>query len=161
MYIGQGLRTFEPQPMDEIDTRVGTPLQTTTPRQWVDFLILDMHQFLSTRRVFSSTRVQTYDTLTPPSTWGSNNKTRIKDDGPRNFDSRSSDEDDTRAGTTLSKHPTKPTEQLRLDTTGGLLAIDLVILNHGQVTRTTPELVSSSPNYHTTPMGGRLSSGKI
>ncbi|GFW91514.1 hypothetical protein TNCV_3376771 [Trichonephila clavipes] len=33
--------------------------------------------------------------------------------------------------------------------TRGLLATDLVILNHGQVTRTTPELASPSPNYHT------------
>ncbi|GFW11302.1 hypothetical protein TNCV_3808221 [Trichonephila clavipes] len=31
----------------------------------------------------------------------------------------------------------------------GLLATDLVILNYGQVTRTTPELVSPSPNYRT------------
>ncbi|GFU19793.1 DDE_3 domain-containing protein [Trichonephila clavipes] len=39
----------------------------------------------------------------------------------------------------------------------GLLATDHVILNHGQVTWTTPELVPS-PNYHTTPTGGRFSS---
>ncbi|GFW06441.1 hypothetical protein TNCV_2187751 [Trichonephila clavipes] len=38
----------------------------------------------------------------------------------------------------------------------GLLATDLIILNHGQVTRMTPELAPSSPNFHTTPMGGRL-----
>ncbi|GFX53335.1 uncharacterized protein TNCV_363261 [Trichonephila clavipes] len=31
----------------------------------------------------------------------------------------------------------------------GLLATDHVILNHGQVTWTTPELASPSPNYHT------------
>ncbi|GFU41944.1 tryptase beta-2 [Trichonephila clavipes] len=36
-------------------------------------------------------------------------------------------------------------------TTRGLLATDHVILNHGQVTWTTPELAPSSPNYHTTP----------
>ncbi|GFV97679.1 hypothetical protein TNCV_2312661 [Trichonephila clavipes] len=30
-----------------------------------------------------------------------------------------------------------------------LLATDHVILNHGQVTWTTPELTSPSPNYHT------------
>ncbi|GFY08978.1 hypothetical protein TNCV_4661691 [Trichonephila clavipes] len=56
--------------------------------------------------------------------------------------------------------------------------MDLVILNNGQVTRTTPdltppllttatmggttpELAPSSPNYHTTPTGGRLSSRQI
>ncbi|GFV61456.1 hypothetical protein TNCV_2937981 [Trichonephila clavipes] len=33
----------------------------------------------------------------------------------------------------------------------------LVIFNHGQVTRTTPELAPSSPNFDTTPTGGRLS----
>ncbi|GFT84348.1 transposable element Tc1 transposase [Trichonephila clavipes] len=35
-----------------------------------------------------------------------------------------------------------------------------VILNHGQATWTTPEL-PPSPNYHTTPTGGRLSSQLI
>ncbi|GFV53658.1 hypothetical protein TNCV_1042651 [Trichonephila clavipes] len=30
-----------------------------------------------------------------------------------------------------------------------------------QVTRTTPELASTSPNFHTTPTGGRLSSRQI
>ncbi|GFX35380.1 hypothetical protein TNCV_101871 [Trichonephila clavipes] len=35
--------------------------------------------------------------------------------------------------------------------------MDLGILSHGQVTRTTPELAAPSPNYHTTPTGGRLS----
>ncbi|GFX04322.1 hypothetical protein TNCV_3974701 [Trichonephila clavipes] len=33
--------------------------------------------------------------------------------------------------------------------TRGLLATDHVILNHGQVTWTTPELAPPSPNYHT------------
>ncbi|GFY02888.1 uncharacterized protein TNCV_3507681 [Trichonephila clavipes] len=33
--------------------------------------------------------------------------------------------------------------------------MDHVILNHGQVTWTTPELAPPSPNYHTTPTGGR------
>ncbi|GFX35042.1 transposable element Tcb2 transposase [Trichonephila clavipes] len=42
-------------------------------------------------------------------------------------------------------------------TTRGLLATDHVILNHGQVTWTTP-LAPPSPNYHTTPTGGRFSS---
>ncbi|GFX26368.1 uncharacterized protein TNCV_949661 [Trichonephila clavipes] len=37
--------------------------------------------------------------------------------------------------------------------TRGLLATDHVILNHGQVTWTTPELALPSPNYHTTPTG--------
>ncbi|GFS69276.1 HTH La-type RNA-binding domain-containing protein [Trichonephila clavipes] len=46
-------------------------------------------------------------------------------------------------------------------TTRGLLATDHVILNHGQVTWTTPELAPPSPNYHTTPMGGRFSSRQI
>ncbi|GFV34808.1 hypothetical protein TNCV_1451121 [Trichonephila clavipes] len=40
--------------------------------------------------------------------------------------------------------------------TPGLLATDLVIFNHGQVTRMTPELALSSPNFPTTPTGGRL-----
>ncbi|GFW80672.1 hypothetical protein TNCV_3235241 [Trichonephila clavipes] len=38
---------------------------------------------------------------------------------------------------------------------------DLVILNHGQITRMTPELALNSPNYHTTPTGGRFSSRQI
>ncbi|GFV98681.1 ion_trans domain-containing protein [Trichonephila clavipes] len=42
--------------------------------------------------------------------------------------------------------------------TRGLFATDHVILNHGQVTWTTPELAPPSPNYHTTPTGGRFSS---
>ncbi|GFV28450.1 hypothetical protein TNCV_3984011 [Trichonephila clavipes] len=45
--------------------------------------------------------------------------------------------------------------------TRGLLATAHVILNHGQVTWTTPELAPSSPNYHTTPTGGRFSSRQI
>ncbi|GFU02501.1 hypothetical protein TNCV_1478151, partial [Trichonephila clavipes] len=36
----------------------------------------------------------------------------------------------------------------------GLLVTDHVILNHGQVTWTTPKLASRSLNYHTTPAGG-------
>ncbi|GFY12205.1 HTH_Tnp_Tc3_2 domain-containing protein [Trichonephila clavipes] len=36
----------------------------------------------------------------------------------------------------------------------GLLVTDMEIFNHGQVTKTTPELMSPSPNYHTTPTGG-------
>ncbi|GFU79338.1 hypothetical protein TNCV_2138611 [Trichonephila clavipes] len=46
-------------------------------------------------------------------------------------------------------------------TTRGLLATDHVILNHGQVTWTTPEMAPPSPNYHTTPTGGRFSSRQI
>ncbi|GFW33923.1 hypothetical protein TNCV_3590081 [Trichonephila clavipes] len=48
-----------------------------------------------------------------------------------------------------------------VQTTRGLLATDHVILNHGQVTWTTPELAPPSPNYHTTPTGGRFSSRQI
>ncbi|GFS55499.1 hypothetical protein TNCV_1627481 [Trichonephila clavipes] len=36
-----------------------------------------------------------------------------------------------------------------------------VILNHGQVTWMTPEMAPPSPNYHTTPKGGRFSSRQI
>ncbi|GFV83332.1 hypothetical protein TNCV_1900581 [Trichonephila clavipes] len=35
------------------------------------------------------------------------------------------------------------------------------ILNHGQVTWTTPELAPPSPNYHTPPTGGCFSSRQI
>ncbi|GFW57157.1 hypothetical protein TNCV_540741 [Trichonephila clavipes] len=35
----------------------------------------------------------------------------------------------------------------------GKTAMGFAILNHAQVTRTTPELALPSPNYHTTPMG--------
>ncbi|GFX78515.1 hypothetical protein TNCV_29551 [Trichonephila clavipes] len=45
--------------------------------------------------------------------------------------------------------------------TRGLLATDQVILNHGQVTWTTPELAPPSPNYYPTPTGGRFSSRQI
>ncbi|GFU55959.1 hypothetical protein TNCV_3971991 [Trichonephila clavipes] len=45
--------------------------------------------------------------------------------------------------------------------TRGLWAMDHVILNHGQVTCTSPELAPTSPNYHTTPTGGRLNSRQI
>ncbi|GFW49273.1 hypothetical protein TNCV_3057831 [Trichonephila clavipes] len=38
----------------------------------------------------------------------------------------------------------------------GLLETDLVTLNHGQITRTTPELVTLVPNNHTTPTGERV-----
>ncbi|GFU52332.1 hypothetical protein TNCV_3958531 [Trichonephila clavipes] len=43
----------------------------------------------------------------------------------------------------------------------GRLATDNLILNHGQVTQTTPELALLSPNYHITPTGGRFSSRQI
>ncbi|GFY30578.1 hypothetical protein TNCV_3117401 [Trichonephila clavipes] len=42
-----------------------------------------------------------------------------------------------------------------------LLTTDHVILSHGQVTWTTPELAPLSLNYHTTPTGGRFSSRQI
>ncbi|GFW54835.1 hypothetical protein TNCV_2654751 [Trichonephila clavipes] len=45
--------------------------------------------------------------------------------------------------------------------TQGLWVTDLVILNYDQVTRTTPELVPPSPNFHTTPMEGRLNSDRF
>ncbi|GFX12360.1 hypothetical protein TNCV_64061 [Trichonephila clavipes] len=35
--------------------------------------------------------------------------------------------------------------------------MDLVILNHGQVARTTPELAPPSPNYHTNGRTSELS----
>ncbi|GFW44600.1 hypothetical protein TNCV_4481461 [Trichonephila clavipes] len=38
-----------------------------------------------------------------------------------------------------------------------LLATNLAILNHGQVTKTKPELVHPSPNFHSTPTVGHLS----
>ncbi|GFV52507.1 hypothetical protein TNCV_83461 [Trichonephila clavipes] len=47
-------------------------------------------------------------------------------------------------------------------TTRGLLETDHVILNQGQVTWTTTKLAPSpSPNYHTTPTGGRSSSRRV
>ncbi|GFT70956.1 hypothetical protein TNCV_694891 [Trichonephila clavipes] len=52
-------------------------------------------------------------------------------------------------------------EQKVQDTIRELLATDHVILNHDQVTWTTPELVPPSPNNHTTPSGGRFSSRQI
>ncbi|GFS74054.1 hypothetical protein TNCV_2943321 [Trichonephila clavipes] len=36
----------------------------------------------------------------------------------------------------------------------GLLANDLVILNHSQMTRMAPDLEPASPNYPTSPTGG-------
>ncbi|GFU98039.1 zinc finger protein 227 [Trichonephila clavipes] len=41
--------------------------------------------------------------------------------------------------------------------TRGFLSTDLVLLNHGQVKRMPSEMAPLSPNFHTTPMGGRLS----
>ncbi|GBN61250.1 hypothetical protein AVEN_128969-1 [Araneus ventricosus] len=38
----------------------------------------------------------------------------------------------------------------------GYFGTDLVILNHGQMTRTTPELAPTFPNFHATPTGGRM-----
>ncbi|GFV07468.1 hypothetical protein TNCV_1738231 [Trichonephila clavipes] len=47
--------------------------------------------------------------------------------------------------------------------TPGLLASDLVIVNYGQVTKTTPEQAAppSPPSPNTTPTGGRLSFQQI
>ncbi|GFX79653.1 hypothetical protein TNCV_826411 [Trichonephila clavipes] len=39
----------------------------------------------------------------------------------------------------------------------GILVTELAFLNHGQVTRTTPELAFLSSNFHTTSTGGLLS----
>ncbi|GFT90261.1 hypothetical protein TNCV_701781 [Trichonephila clavipes] len=52
-------------------------------------------------------------------------------------------------------------DYVKENATRGLSATDHVILNHGQVTWTTPELAPPSPNYHTTPTGGRFSSRQI
>ncbi|GFX55455.1 hypothetical protein TNCV_267431 [Trichonephila clavipes] len=41
----------------------------------------------------------------------------------------------------------------RSQTTRELLVTDLIVLNHDQVTRTTHELPSPSPNFHATPKG--------
>ncbi|GFW31842.1 hypothetical protein TNCV_5040121 [Trichonephila clavipes] len=37
----------------------------------------------------------------------------------------------------------------------GLLAMDLIVLGYGQISRKTPELTTPSPNFHTTPSGRR------
>ncbi|GFS96296.1 hypothetical protein TNCV_16581 [Trichonephila clavipes] len=50
-------------------------------------------------------------------------------------------------------------ELLLISYTRGLLTTDHVILNHGQVTWTTPEL--APPTLTTTPTGGRFSSRQI
>ncbi|GFT16755.1 uncharacterized protein TNCV_1333691 [Trichonephila clavipes] len=47
-------------------------------------------------------------------------------------------------------HPSTRMNTVERAATRGLLATDLVILNHVQVTWTTPELAPLSPNYHTT-----------
>ncbi|GFX32852.1 hypothetical protein TNCV_889881 [Trichonephila clavipes] len=66
-----------------------------------------------------------------------------------------------------SHRPYKPSPNDRFHrmqlavTTRGLWATDHVILNHGQVAWTTPEVAPPSPNYHTTPTGGRFSSRQI
>ncbi|GBM69003.1 hypothetical protein AVEN_55430-1 [Araneus ventricosus] len=44
----------------------------------------------------------------------------------------------------------------RFEATRGLFGTDLVILNLGQMTRTTPELAQPSTSFHATPAGGRL-----
>ncbi|GFU64895.1 hypothetical protein TNCV_785461 [Trichonephila clavipes] len=75
-------------------------------------------------------------------------------DGLGTFELRSSDEDDPE----LTPHSST---SIPRQSTGGLLATDHVILNHSQVTWTTPELAPPSPNYHTTPTGGRFSSRQI
>ncbi|GFT45811.1 hypothetical protein TNCV_1781481 [Trichonephila clavipes] len=66
----------------------------------------------------------------------------------------------TRNINTPQNYFTSPRRRIRR-TTRGLLATYHVILNHGQVTWTTPELAPPSPNYPTTPTGGRFSSRQI
>ncbi|GFY11625.1 hypothetical protein TNCV_4230941 [Trichonephila clavipes] len=97
------------------------------------------------------------------------------DNGPRYFEPWSSDVDDTGAGTPSPNYHTNGRMfQLSTDltciaalhggslvvlATRGLLATDHVILNHGQVMWTTPEL--APPLLTTTPTGGRFSSRQI
>ncbi|GFU76973.1 hypothetical protein TNCV_4521291 [Trichonephila clavipes] len=57
-----------------------------------------------------------------------------------------------------ARFPPQPTKEGAIR---GLLATDLIILIHGQVTRTTHELAPASPNLHTPSTGGRLSSRQI
>ncbi|GFU62249.1 uncharacterized protein TNCV_4859641 [Trichonephila clavipes] len=71
--------------------------------------------------------------------------TRAFYDRPRYFERWSSDENDTRAVTLSPNYYVPPTGK----STRGLLATDHVILNHGQVTWTTPEL--APPLLTTTP----------
>ncbi|GFX20688.1 hypothetical protein TNCV_4270201 [Trichonephila clavipes] len=52
-------------------------------------------------------------------------------------------------------------ENVPIAATRGLLVTDHAILNHGQVTWTTPEMAFPSPSHHTTPTGGRLSCRQI
>ncbi|GFX35592.1 hypothetical protein TNCV_103981 [Trichonephila clavipes] len=61
----------------------------------------------------------------------------------------------------LHQHERTPKKAGERKAARGLLATDHVILNHGQVTWTTPELAPTSPNYHTTQTGGRFSSRQI
>ncbi|GFU82599.1 hypothetical protein TNCV_2306431 [Trichonephila clavipes] len=62
----------------------------------------------------------------------------------------------------LNPHcPASSITEKDIDAIRGLLVTDLVILNHGQVPRATPELATPSPNEHSTPTGGRLSSRQI
>ncbi|GFX91700.1 hypothetical protein TNCV_3682861 [Trichonephila clavipes] len=59
----------------------------------------------------------------------------------------------------LTHHPDMSEEIItsQCSATGGLLATDHVILNHSQVTWTTPELTSPSSNYHPNGMTFQLS----
>ncbi|GFY23411.1 hypothetical protein TNCV_3941071 [Trichonephila clavipes] len=60
---------------------------------------------------------------------------------------------------------TRPFRQQEIESlsraTRGFLATDYAILNHGQVTRTTPEPAPASSNYRTIRTEGRLSSQQI
>ncbi|GFY28618.1 uncharacterized protein TNCV_4150491 [Trichonephila clavipes] len=78
------------------------------------------------------------------------NCTRAFGDGPRNSEPRLRDEDEIHAkGKTSSPNRFNVPEPLYTAATRGLLATDHVILNHGQVTWTTPEL--APPLLTTTP----------
>ncbi|GFW14757.1 retrovirus-related Pol polyprotein from transposon 412 [Trichonephila clavipes] len=67
--------------------------------------------------------------------------------------------EDFKFATTTAEHFI--TQNPELEATRGLLGTDHVILNHCQVTWTTPELAPRSPNYRTTPTGGRFKSRQI
>ncbi|GFX54588.1 hypothetical protein TNCV_792751 [Trichonephila clavipes] len=64
-------------------------------------------------------------------------------------------------GSFLKKNPCcLMSENVALFSNSRVFGDGSAILNHGQVTRTTPKLLPS-PNFPTPPMGGRLSSRQI
>ncbi|GFW31594.1 hypothetical protein TNCV_4420271 [Trichonephila clavipes] len=60
---------------------------------------------------------------------------------------------------TLTTGLPQPLLTLQFSATRGLLVTDIVILNHGQVTRTTSELEPPSPTYHIDGRTFELSTG--